>query len=87
MQNVDRTETSLRANAYYSAKIIRRRNPGREYVERVVDRFGVSDISLKASEVQLGEGFRTKRSRCARDPFDFAQGRLFTSPEERLRPG
>jgi hypothetical protein len=24
---------------------------------------------------------------CARDPFDFAQGRLFPSPEKRLREG
>ena len=56
MQSVDRTETSLRANAHYSAKIIRRRNPRREYVEVLS---GVSDIFiLKASEVQLGEGFR-----------------------------
>jgi len=56
VQSVDRTETSLRANAHYSAKIIRRRNPRREYVEVLS---GVSDIFiLKASEVQLGEGFR-----------------------------
>jgi len=44
VQSVDRTETSLRANAHYSAKIIRRRNPRREYVEVLS---GVSDIFIR----------------------------------------